>query len=227
MTSPTPPAPHRFADLRLRGPSGRVRARLHWPAPADERSRPALLVFFHCMGEAHSLGGAADPLLRGLCSHAGVLVLAPSCQTTAGDLQLHDAIAVVEWAADHAVELGADPARLLIAGAGAGGDLAAAVALYARDQGWPVLTCQILINPILDTVRTGTASGELAGLAPAIVITSEPGPPRAARRFAARLRQAGIETDERHYAGALVQDDGGTVERMLADLAASLRDVPG
>jgi acetyl esterase/lipase len=162
------------------------------------------------MTEAHSLGGAVDRLLRGLCSHAGVLVLAPSCQTAAGDLQLHDAIAVVEWAADHAVELSADPGRLLIAGA----------------QGWPLLTWQILINPILDTVRTGTASSELAGLAPAIVITCGPCPPRTARRFAARLRQAGIQTDERHYAGALVHDDCGTVERMLADLASSLRDAP-
>jgi hypothetical protein len=218
MTSPTPPAPHRFADLRLRGPSGPLGARLHWPAPAGERSRPALLVFF---------GHSSDLLLHGLCSHAGVLVLAPSCQTTAGDLQLNDAIAVLEWAADHAAELGADPARLLVAGAGAGGDLAAAVALYARDQGWPVLTWQILINPILDTVRAGVASGELAGLAPAIVITSGPGPPRVTRRFVARLRQAGIEIDERHYADAPVQDDGGTVERMLADLASSLRNTPG
>jgi acetyl esterase/lipase len=185
------------------------------------------LVFFHPMEEAHFMGHPADRLFRGLCSHAGVLVLARSCQSMAGDLQLHDAIAVLEWAADHAAELGADPARLLVAGAGTGGDLAAAVALYARDQGWPVLTRQILINPILDTVPADTASGELAGLAPAIVITSGTGSPRAARRFAARLRQAGIETDERHYAGAQVQDEGGTVERMLADLASSLRDVPG
>jgi acetyl esterase/lipase len=224
MTSP-PPVPHRFADLRLRGPSGRLRARLQWPAPADERSDPALLVFFHSLREPHSLGCAADPLLRGLCSHAGVLVLAPACQTTAGDLRFRDAILVLEWAADHAAELGADPARLLVAGVAAGGDLAAAVALHARDQGWPALTWQILIDPILDTVRTGTASGELAGLAPAIVITSGPGPPRGARRFAERLRQAGIEIYERHYSGAPIQD--GTVERMLADLASCLRDGPG
>src|SRR6266545_4392984 len=164
MTSPTPPTPNGFADLRLRGASGWLRARLYWPAPADERPSPALLVLFHPMGEAHSMGHPADPLFRGLCSHAGVLVLAPSCQSMAGDPQLHDAIAVLEWAADHAAELGADPARLLVAGAGAGGDLAAAVALYARDQGWPMLTRQILINPILDTARADTASGELAGL---------------------------------------------------------------
>ncbi|XVQ15201.1 alpha/beta hydrolase [Spirillospora sp. CA-255316] len=227
MTSPTPPGQHRFADLRLRGASGRLRARLHWPAPADERSRPALLVFFHSMGEAQPLGHAADPLFRSLCSEAGVLVLAPWRQTMVGDLRLHDAIEVMEWAADHAAELGADPARLLVAGAGSGGGLAAAVASHAWNQGWPVLTRQVLIDPILDTVQAGTASGEPAGIAPAIVITSGPDPPRAVRRFAARLRQAGIEVDERHYAGALVQDEGGTVERMLADLASSLRGAPG
>lgn len=163
----------------------------------------------------------ADPLLRGLCSHAGVLVIAPSCRPVTGDLQLHDAIAVLEWAADHAADLGADPARLLVAGAGAGGDLAAALALYARDQGWPVLTRQILIDPILDTVRA--AAGDLAGLAPAIVITSDTGSPPAVRRFVARLRQAGVETDERHYARCPAQV---AAERMLADLGRSLRHGP-
>jgi acetyl esterase len=215
MTSPTPP--HRFADLRLRGASGWLRANLLWPAPADEPSRPALLVFFHPAGEGHSMQHPADPLLRGLCSHAGVLVLAPSCRPVAGDLRLHDAIAVLEWAADHAADLGADPARLLVAGAGAGGDLAAALALYARDQGWPVLARQILIDPILDTVR---AAGDLAGLTPAIVITSGTGSPPAVRLFVARLRQAGVATDERHYARSPAQV---AAERMLADLGRSLR----
>jgi acetyl esterase len=51
------------------------------------------------------------------------------------------------WAYEHAAELGADPARLAVGGDSAGGNLAAAVALRARDEGGPPLRAQLLIYP--------------------------------------------------------------------------------
>jgi acetyl esterase/lipase len=61
-----------------------------------------------------------------------------------------DAATGLEWTCEHAAELGIDPARLLVAGSSAGGLLAAAMALRARDRGGPALIGQLLIEPMLD-----------------------------------------------------------------------------
>jgi acetyl esterase/lipase len=63
---------------------------------------------------------------------------------------LDDAYAVLTWAAEHASELGVDPAHLAVAGHSAGGGLAAAVALRARDQQGPPIRFQLLNQPELD-----------------------------------------------------------------------------
>ena len=68
---------------------------------------------------------------------------APDTRATA----LEDSTAAVQWAADHATELGADPGQLLLAGTGVGGGLAAAVARQARDDGWPAIKRQVSIQP--------------------------------------------------------------------------------
>jgi acetyl esterase len=63
---------------------------------------------------------------------------------------LDDAYAGLLWAVEHAGALGADPARLAVVGGSAGGALAAAVALRARDTGGPAICFQLLIYPGLD-----------------------------------------------------------------------------
>ena len=70
---------------------------------------------------------------------------------------VEDCFAGLLWTAEHAEELGIDPARLVIAGASAGGGLAAGVALMARDRGGPDLAGQCLIYPMLDD-RDATVS---------------------------------------------------------------------
>ncbi|UPZ26835.1 alpha/beta hydrolase [Streptomyces sp. LRE541] len=62
------------------------------------------------------------------------------------------------WVAEHSDELGIDPARIIVAGASAGGGLAAGVALLARDLGTPAIDAQILICPMLDHRNTSTSS---------------------------------------------------------------------
>jgi acetyl esterase/lipase len=70
---------------------------------------------------------------------------------------VEDCYAGLVWTADHAAELGIDLDRLIIAGASAGGGLAAGVALLARDRKGPKLAGQVLICPMLDD-RDQTAS---------------------------------------------------------------------
>jgi acetyl esterase/lipase len=74
-----------------------------------------------------------------------------------------DCYAGLLWTAAHAAELGFDPCRLLIAGASAGGGLAAAVALMARDRGGPALIGQMLGCPMLDDRNQTPSSYELDG----------------------------------------------------------------
>jgi hypothetical protein len=155
------------ASLSLRAPRDFVRPRVSWPPGARDGS--AMAVF---LGEPDSSLEVADAL----CVEAGFVVLA--LRTDAFDV----AAIAVEWAADHAKQLGADPDRLLVAG----GRLAAAAALHARDEGWPPLSRQVLIGP--DLTGWPLAAASLAGVAPATVVD--------APRYAARLRAAGVEVDE-------------------------------
>jgi hypothetical protein len=119
MTSARTPA---SAAIQLRGYAGLIWARVYWPVAR----RPPLLVLF---------GDCPDELCRRICLHGGVVVLAAAPVTSDAD-----ALAAVGWAADHAAELDADPARLQVAGTGRGAALAAEVARRAADDGWPELT---------------------------------------------------------------------------------------
>ena len=65
---------------------------------------------------------------------------------------------MLEWAAEHAAELGGNPGRLMVAGDGAGGAVAAAVAAQARLRGWPPVmdlpeTVQRLLSAASDESR--------------------------------------------------------------------------
>jgi acetyl esterase/lipase len=72
-----------------------------------------------------------------------------------------DAYAGMVWLAEHAAELGVDPTRIAVMGDSAGGGLAAAVALLARDRGGPAVSRQILLYAMLDD-RNTTPDPELA-----------------------------------------------------------------
>ncbi len=71
---------------------------------------------------------------------------------------LDDCYAGLLWAAQHADELGIDPARIAIAGASAGGGLAAGLAILARDRGEVSPAYQLLIYPMIDDSNTSASS---------------------------------------------------------------------
>jgi acetyl esterase/lipase len=77
---------------------------------------------------------------------------------------VEDCYAGLTWTADHAAELGIDPERLIIAGASAGGGLAAGTALLARDRRGPALAGQVLIYPMLDDRNATVSSQQFVGV---------------------------------------------------------------
>jgi acetyl esterase len=147
-----PPVPvGAVTDRTVDGADGPLPARHYAP---DEPGGPhPLLVYYH--GGGFVLGDLEthDQLCRLLARHAGVHVLsidyrlAPEHPFPAAP---EDAWAALRWAAAHAAELGADPARLAVAGDSAGGNLAAGVAQRAVRAGGPALALQLLLYPTVD-----------------------------------------------------------------------------
>ncbi|MEW2503015.1 alpha/beta hydrolase [Amycolatopsis sp. NPDC047767] len=76
---------------------------------------------------------------------------------------VEDCYAGLTWVGEHLAELGIDPARLVVAGGSAGGGLAAATALMARDRGGPALRGQLLVCPMIDDRACTPSSTELVG----------------------------------------------------------------
>ncbi|MGW2240719.1 alpha/beta hydrolase [Streptomyces sp. NPDC001759] len=78
--------------------------------------------------------------------------------------QIEDVYAGLVWTAKHAGELGADPDRIVVAGASAGGGLSAALALLTRDRHGPRLIGQALMCPMLDDRNDTPSTHQMAGL---------------------------------------------------------------
>jgi len=141
-------------DRPVPGPAGGgdVPVRVYTPVGPVDTPRPGL-VFFH--GGAFVLGDTRTEELRCLryAADAGCVVvsvdyrLAPEHPYPAA---VDDCVAALGWAVAHAGELGFDPTRTGVAGSSAGGALAAAVALAARDAGGPALAFQLLNYPVID-----------------------------------------------------------------------------
>jgi acetyl esterase len=119
-----------------------------------------IVVYFHGGGWVSGDLDMHDATCRRIANRAKTVVfnvdyrLAPEHKFP---VPFDDAYAATQWAQEHATEFCGDPSRLAVAGSSAGGNLAAAVALKARDAGWPEISLQVLIYAVLDS-RLETAS---------------------------------------------------------------------
>ncbi|OBJ08425.1 alpha/beta hydrolase [Mycobacterium sp. 1465703.0] len=120
--------------------------------PTTDTGTP-VLVYLHggglVMGSNHSF----EPLARELAAAAAATVVAVDYRLApqaAPPAQFDDAYAATEWVSRNAGELGVDSDRLAVVGDSAGGSLAAAVALAARDRHGPAICAQVLLYPGLD-----------------------------------------------------------------------------
>ncbi|HSE95538.1 MAG TPA: alpha/beta hydrolase [Methylomirabilota bacterium] len=139
-----------IAEHRVPVAGGTIAMRLY--RPAGRAPFPAL-VFYHGGGWVIGDLDTHDGLCRALTNAAGCVVasvdyrLAPEHRfPTAAE----DAHAAAAWLARHAPELGVDARRIAVGGDSAGGNLAAVVALMARDRGGPALAFQLLVYPVTD-----------------------------------------------------------------------------
>jgi acetyl esterase/lipase len=141
-----------------------VPVRVHRPATSD-RILPAV-VTIHGGGYVIGTYDMDGPMLDRWCRDPGVALvsvdyrLAPE---TPYPGPLEDCYAALRWAHDNAAELGIDGTRLGVTGVSAGGGLAAALALLARDRGEVQLAFQLLDCPMLDD-RQRTPSIRARGL---------------------------------------------------------------
>ncbi len=141
-------------DLSAPGPNGEIPVRVYTPPGSGPFP---LLVWFHGGGWALGSLEQSDATARALCAGAG-------CVTASVDYRLapehpfpeplEDCYAALCWAVAHADELHADASRTALGGDSAGGNLAAASALLARELDGPDLCLQLLVYPVTDFDNT-------------------------------------------------------------------------
>ena len=158
------PEPEPVAELRnatAPGPHGEIPVRLYRPIGAEPADILPALIYYH--------GGGW--LLGDLDSHDGVcrrFANIARCRVVSVDYRMapehkfpaavDDCAAATRWAIEQAASLGIDPAHVAVGGDSAGGNLAAVMALMARDATLPPLAFQLLIYPVTDMMMTSVSA---------------------------------------------------------------------
>jgi len=161
---PLEAAPEAVGSLTARaipGPGGPIAIRIYRPKDALR----AALVYFHGGGWVVGSLEGADASCRVLANRSRCVVisidyrLAPETKFPGA---VDDAYAATRWVIDNAADLRIDPARVAVGGASAGGNLAAAVALVAREKGGPRIAFQLLTVPVTELSSKAASHREFA-----------------------------------------------------------------
>jgi len=143
-------------ETRIEGPEGSIPVRLYRPKKSPKSGKAPLVLFFH--GGGWILGGldTSEETLLMLCDISGAVIvsvdyrLAPEHTFPSG---LEDCYISTVWAANNASALGCDPRKLIVSGESAGGNLATATCLLAKQRKGPKIAYQILVYPNVDMAR--------------------------------------------------------------------------
>jgi acetyl esterase len=166
FTQPEPPDVAAVRDLEARGPGGTIPLRSYRPAGSTADAMLPVLVYYHGGGWVVGDLETHDVLCRQLSNLSGCAVIAvdyrmgPEHRFPAA---VDDAVAAARWVRAQAQALKVDSARIAVGGDSAGGNLAAVVALAARDAGDLTVAFQLLIYPATDQRRgspSHTANGQ-------------------------------------------------------------------
>jgi acetyl esterase len=152
-------------DLAAPGPAGPIPLRLYRPQGSTAQQALPVLVYYHGGGWVIGDLDTHDTVCRQLANGAGCAVVAvdyrmgPEHRFPAA---VDDCIAATRWVRAQAASLGLDGTRLAVGGDSAGGNLAAVVAIAARDAGDAPIAFQLLIYPATDQ-RRGAPSHQSNG----------------------------------------------------------------
>lgn len=158
MLLPPPEPIAKVEDSAIPGPAAQIPIRVY--TPEGEGPFP-LLVYYHGGGWVVGDLDTHEGTCRSIANSAGCVVvsvdyrLAPECKFPAA---VDDSYAALEWVAANAKSMNGDPARIAVGGDSAGGNIAAVVAILARDQNGPRLSHQLLIYPVTDVSCLDTDS---------------------------------------------------------------------
>ena len=157
VLQPDPPEVAEVRNLKVPGPQGEIPLRLYRGIETGRGTALPALVYFHGGGWVIGDLDTHDGVCRLIANASGCAVvsvdyrLAPEHKFPAA---VDDAVAATEWVAANATSLGVDASCLAVGGDSAGGNLAAVVALIARDRGAPRLRFQLLVYPATDFVTS-------------------------------------------------------------------------
>jgi acetyl esterase len=144
------PALGSVTNRSIPGSLGDIGVRIYRPSGQEGL---AVIVYYH--GGGHVVGSldTHDFTSRNLCAGTGAVVVSVDYRMGPEDkfpAAVIDGFDALLWVARNAAELGVDAGRIGVAGDSAGANVAAVVALMARDAGEPELRLQSLVYPVVD-----------------------------------------------------------------------------
>jgi acetyl esterase len=168
-------AAQRRADAKLPAPTvGSIENRQDAPLPLRiyrpllETTPAPALIFFHGGGWVIGDLESHDHLCRSLCRNASISVISvdyPLAPESKFPRAIDACVDTLLWIFENAKHMGLDPNRLALGGDSAGGNLAAVLALIARDQGPFQPKAQVLFYPATDLTMAQASYGlDFAGM---------------------------------------------------------------
>ena len=153
---------HSITDRYIPGPTADLHVRIFRPNDSDNLP---CIIYFHGSGWTLGFIDLFNPCLSMLSQHSESIVIAVNYQKAPEHPfpePFNDCYASLEWAVNNVEELGIDPLNISVGGDSAGGNLAAAVALKARDEKLVSLASQLLVYPCTNKDFTTDSYKELA-----------------------------------------------------------------
>lgn len=143
---PTPPV---TADTMSRILMPGVKVRIYTPKGAT--GTLPVIVYYHGGGWVIANLDTYDPSVRALVEQTGAIVVSVAYRQAPENkfpTAHNDSFAAYQWTLKNAASFKGDPARVAVAGESAGGNLACAVSMMARDKKVPMPKHQLLVYPI-------------------------------------------------------------------------------